>query len=669
MDDDDDDDLSSNPYAKFFKSYRHRTNSRRDINTPTPKKLPAKRPHTTSGIEASRINFDNADDNNDSPQKKIKSSNNNVDDSGNNTTPTIPSTTDIPQEHIRIIRHAMEFNFGISSPHDEQLQAINRGAFYDGTVMNIIAKTAFGKSVIPSTICSLRRGIAVILVPLLGLGSDQVNKTMIIEKNIESYHIDEHRLEDATLLRERLRSLTAKERENISIQLYLSPLALAEGSEWMPILRNLAQKDFICLLCIDEAHYIEQQGRCFRPEFNVAVEQMKVLYDMMPIKGPVIAMSATYRKVDQQTVAKKLGLKPNFIIWTDMGRRDIFFEVVVSGNPTMSVQSCLAHDYSSHRNIQTIIYTNSKKKAESSLVSMAENVLEKNCIQGEVMPITGSSGLMEKTFVMEAFARPFNVNEEEDDGDNIYATIVPATAAANAGISSKRAHRCYRIGPPLSMYDIAQEMGRVARLLDPLCSDRYEIHLSYPLVISLYVRIQQQPNKDERNKQLESFYEVLRYLLIPNKCFHSGVESYFGEDTNSSSNPCRDSCSFCTGIHKELTGEFNKRKLVGLLTTEFFNGVAPKHDKFTKFVKDKRNDIFEEGQAPGKLVGPIHALCLQLIAKGLVELDINTSEKKYVGTDKLQSNHVVIRAGVTNIAGYKEMAMYNDSLWSGLTYV
>ena len=82
MDDDDDDDSSSKPYAKFFKSYRQCTNSRRVINTPTPKKLPAKRPHTATGIEASRINFDNADDsgdNNDSPQKKIKSSNNNVD--------------------------------------------------------------------------------------------------------------------------------------------------------------------------------------------------------------------------------------------------------------------------------------------------------------------------------------------------------------------------------------------------------------------------------------------------------------------------------------------------------------------------------------------------------------------------------------------------------------
>lgn len=307
MDDDDDDDASSDPYAKFYRSYRQRTDSRRVINSPTPKKLPAKRPHTATGIEASRINFDNADDSDDSPQKKIKSSNNNVDDSGNNTTsPTIPSTMDIPQEHIRIIRHAMDFNFGISTPHDEQLQAINKGAFYDGIVMNIIAKTAFGKSVIPSTICSLRRGIAVILVPLLGLGSDQVNKTMMIEKNIESYHIDEHRLEDATLLRKRLQGLTAKERENISIQLYLSPLALAEGSEWMPILRQLAQKDFICLLCIDEAHYIEQHGRCFRPEFNVAVEQMKVLYDMMPTKGPVIAMSATYRKVDQQESSHSL---------------------------------------------------------------------------------------------------------------------------------------------------------------------------------------------------------------------------------------------------------------------------------------------------------------------------------------------------------------------------
>ena len=56
--------------------------------------------------------------------------------------------------------------------------------------MTISAKTGYGKSLIPLTIGSLRKGVTIIEVPLLGLDTDQVTKANHIQQNIEAWHVD-----------------------------------------------------------------------------------------------------------------------------------------------------------------------------------------------------------------------------------------------------------------------------------------------------------------------------------------------------------------------------------------------------------------------------------------------------------------------------------------------
>ena len=87
----------------------------------------------------------------------------------------------------------MHLDWDIDSPHDFQVVAINQGNFNDDTVMYLISKTGSGKSAVPLTIATLRHGITIVLVPLLGLGSDQVKKASRVDKCIHAYHVDEHR--------------------------------------------------------------------------------------------------------------------------------------------------------------------------------------------------------------------------------------------------------------------------------------------------------------------------------------------------------------------------------------------------------------------------------------------------------------------------------------------
>lgn len=182
-----------------------------------------------------------------------------------------PDYEDIPTHQRSAIEQCCLDDFGVTSVREFQLQCINAGAFYDNSFMSINAKTGYGKSLVALAIASMRRGVSIIQVPLLGLGTDQVAKAIRVDVNIEAWHIDEFRGPNGRALRRRLMAYTQDQRDNLSIILYMSPRSLLPGSDWMPVLRHLATQDFISLLCVDEAHMATLHGSGFRPEFIHAI--------------------------------------------------------------------------------------------------------------------------------------------------------------------------------------------------------------------------------------------------------------------------------------------------------------------------------------------------------------------------------------------------------------
>ncbi len=87
----------------------------------------------------------------------------------------------------------MKDDWGINFPHKFQVRAINNIAFHCGRLVYIIAKMGSGKSAITLTVGSLQTGITLTMVPLAGLGSDQVNSAQNGDNFIEAYHLDEYR--------------------------------------------------------------------------------------------------------------------------------------------------------------------------------------------------------------------------------------------------------------------------------------------------------------------------------------------------------------------------------------------------------------------------------------------------------------------------------------------
>ena len=160
---------------------------------------------------------------------------------------------------------------------------------------------------------------------------------------------------------------------------------------------------------------------------------------------------------------------PNVVSWGPMDKRNIGFFVHIAGRPTSALFNRWEEDMRRDPDAQSLIYSNSAKACDETLMSMLESRREKlpikviHTTKGELkvfVALTGECGLMMKSYLMAAFC-----------GDDILDAVfelptvwaMPVTSAAQCGLSSRKCKRCYRYGPCPNWHDLMQEMGRVAR--------------------------------------------------------------------------------------------------------------------------------------------------------------------------------------------------------------
>ena len=205
--------------------------------------------------------------------------------------------------------------------------------------------------------------------------------------------------------------------------LYASPQSLKDGSFWYKCLFELASKNLIRLICIDEAHSVAQDGRNFRPEFRSAVKTLRSIYDAQTTKCNRIAMSATFRQCNQDVITDLFGRPPDKVMWLELARRRIHFDVIISGNPLSAVTSSAKQDYKHETDMQTIVYTNSKQQAVGSISAAMESLLENSPNDGDVIPLTGDDGLQFKVFTMHAFSQ--DIDGRGSGGKNVMFSNAP----------------------------------------------------------------------------------------------------------------------------------------------------------------------------------------------------------------------------------------------------
>jgi superfamily II DNA helicase RecQ len=272
---------------------------------------------------------------------------------------------------------------------------------------------------------------------------------------------------------------------------------------------------------------------------------------------PVLAMSASFRLDEQTQFSSIMSVKSTHIHWGPMARRGISFCVSVLGE----VSNCISNEivvYLKHNpTYKVIIYSNSKSAAEGHLLALSKKSMASNSVDGDAIPLTGDSGLMMKNWLVALFSGSI-----QSQASNL--RVLLATSAANCGISSIFSFLAVRYGFPPTLVDLLQEMGRVCR--GPRSAgdlhDRYHVYLNCNLFLSLLLRIKWETPVKERSIQLNDLMAVVRFLVLPSRCYHISLEEYF-EDPSIFFNrePCYTKCAFCLGEVAELTTTFRKQRL------------------------------------------------------------------------------------------------------------
>jgi superfamily II DNA helicase RecQ len=360
----------------------------------------------------------------------VTTTNNLLETSASASIPIDLSGTEPPHPTARetaVITHVMDKVWGIKTPRYFQVEAVARLVFDPNTCLYLIRKTGEGKSAVVLTSSTLLRGITLVVVPLLGLGCDQVAKAQRHRYKVEAFHLDENRGEDQLAIQRRLLAITHLKAQ--SIILFASPQSLRHGSSWAPLLNILAKRKLFTLLVCDEAHTVPLQGRSFRREFvDMRKGVLKQVFQSNPYLR-VLAMSASFRLDEQHKFSSIMRIKPTHTMWGSMARRGILFLVSVSGDVASSMTSEIAHYLKHKEYYKVIIYTNTKSSAEGHLLTMAKRTMVANSLSGDCISLTGDSGLMMKNWLVGLFS-----GAVQSTSSNL--RVLLATAAANCGISS-----------------------------------------------------------------------------------------------------------------------------------------------------------------------------------------------------------------------------------------
>ena len=135
----------------------------------------------------------------------------------------------------------------IASPHPFQYVGAYHCIFNDNTYLVVSHKTLEGKTLVPQLVGALQRSVFIHVEPLLGLNSNQVERDVVVEHNIEDYHGDEHTYKDQSLLIKQLNLLNAKEAQHVTMNFFIEPKLMTSQTWWL-VLKS-SKQGIISLFC------------------------------------------------------------------------------------------------------------------------------------------------------------------------------------------------------------------------------------------------------------------------------------------------------------------------------------------------------------------------------------------------------------------------------------
>jgi superfamily II DNA helicase RecQ len=195
-----------------------------------------------------------------------------------------------------------------------QIEAI-RALIFDKRDIILIAKTSFGKSMIPQAVSALKRNtMTIIIIPLTELGKEQLQKIQLLP-GCRPVLLAEEIFKKEKNRKEVYEHLKRCEYTHI----LLSP-EIAVEYEFSDIVSNPLFKSRVGLVVIDELHMVKQWGREFRKHYA----QLSTLRLKLGFNVPWFGASATLANNTLKIVQKSVAFKDDVrIIKTQVDRPEI----------------------------------------------------------------------------------------------------------------------------------------------------------------------------------------------------------------------------------------------------------------------------------------------------------------------------------------------------------
>ena len=209
------------------------------------------------------------------------------------------------------LRQALKKYFGYDSFRDGQEEIISQ-ALANRDLL-VIMPTGGGKSLCFQLPALLKKGVTIVVSPLISLMQDQV--TSLQDNGIA-----------ATFINSTIDLAEVRRRENDILAgkiklLYLAPERLV-SDRFQSFLDNITKRVSIAGFAIDEAHCISEWGHDFRQEYR----QLRQLRSRFP-NTSIMALTATATPRVQQDMIQQLHLRNPVIRRFSFNRPNLYYEV------------------------------------------------------------------------------------------------------------------------------------------------------------------------------------------------------------------------------------------------------------------------------------------------------------------------------------------------------
>ncbi|MBO3460413.1 DNA helicase RecQ [Aetokthonos hydrillicola Thurmond2011] len=383
------------------------------------------------------------------------------------------------------LEQALKYYFGYDNFRPGQRQIIEQAL--ENRDLMIVMPTGGGKSLCFQLPALLKKGITVVVSPLIALMQDQVES--LRDNGIA-----------ATFLNSSLNPYQTRSREDAIVNgkvklLYVAPERLL-SDRFLPFLDLVQHQVGISTFAIDEAHCVSEWGHDFRPEYR----QLKSLRKRYP-DIPAIALTATATDRVRADIIQQLGLKQPSVHIASFNRQNLYYEV----RPKTKYAYAELLEIIRETEGAGIVYCLTRKKVDELKLKLEHDKIP-------ALPYHAGLSDEERTKNQTRFIR--------DD-----VRIMVATIAFGMGINKPDVRFVVHYDISRNLESYYQESGRAGRDGEP---SRCTLFLGYSDVKTIEFLINQKPDSQEQLIAKQQLRQMIDYA-DGTDCRRTIQLGYFGE--------------------------------------------------------------------------------------------------------------------------------------------